>query len=301
MYQRITKKSFDKYIERLNHQKRLTKNQYAWEYEKYKLNNRLAAAEKRGFVFREDIIPTRPAKVTAKAIEQLAKIKGDVALFAASDYAEANKLSVRAVKKLYDTFVAKGKADLTSTAEGEAVIINTVNVPASEPKTQEIPPQDVTQPNVISDDFSEPESPRDYAKEYYGNDDERTWAGDDAIEDVDYTILTNAEDLIQGADIRNDDDRKLFGENERIKRDAKDTAWKLINDAMMQYGRKTVAKRMNESSEDVLQVVEAILHWYYIGHAEMTEERTDARLHLLAEILYDGDISASLLEDFGEG
>ena len=54
-----------------------TANQIAYEKELKKLKNRVKTAEKAGYVFPENFIPTPPTKVYKKDIQQLSKLKGD--------------------------------------------------------------------------------------------------------------------------------------------------------------------------------------------------------------------------------
>lgn len=55
-----------------------TANQIAYEKELKKLKNRVKAAEKAGYVFPENFIPTLPTKVYKKDIQQLSKLKGNI-------------------------------------------------------------------------------------------------------------------------------------------------------------------------------------------------------------------------------
>ena len=55
-----------------------TANQIAYEKELKKLKNRVKTAEKAGYVFPENFIPTLPTRVYKKDIQQLSKLKGDI-------------------------------------------------------------------------------------------------------------------------------------------------------------------------------------------------------------------------------
>lgn len=55
-----------------------TANQIAYEKELKKLKNRVKTAEKAGYVFPENFIPTPPTKVYKKDIQQLSKLKGNI-------------------------------------------------------------------------------------------------------------------------------------------------------------------------------------------------------------------------------
>lgn len=74
MYKRERRQHFEQRLREMNAEKRLTENQKEWEEEAYKLNNRLANAEKRGYRFEDDIIPKRPSRVTRSDIEHLKNI-----------------------------------------------------------------------------------------------------------------------------------------------------------------------------------------------------------------------------------
>ena len=100
MYHRISKKTFEKRLAQLNKEKKLTKNQKEWEYQAYLLNNRLAAAEKRGFVFSGDVIPERPDIVRKKDIQQLKAIKGNKVFFDTADYVKATNFTGKALRDM---------------------------------------------------------------------------------------------------------------------------------------------------------------------------------------------------------
>lgn len=104
MYKRETKKQFEKRMVKELSGKRLTKNQALWELEAHKLRNRLAQAEKHGFVFHEDIVGTRPEKVFIRDIERLRSIKGNKGFLKAGgdvslDRVTSGAVSIRSSKR----------------------------------------------------------------------------------------------------------------------------------------------------------------------------------------------------------
>lgn len=56
--------------------KRLTPNQKAWEKEITRIERFMKKASKRGYVFNEDIIPVRPARITKKQLSALKSMRG---------------------------------------------------------------------------------------------------------------------------------------------------------------------------------------------------------------------------------
>ena len=307
MYHRISRKTFDRYIERLSKEQKLTKNQVKWEYEAYLLNNRLAAAEKRGYVFDENAIPQRPARVTQKALNSLQKIKGDVALFDIAEYVNVENISKRALDKLAKKYGDNGIASLTQTEQGEIVVVNTKNAPEKVPKeapvetpTVETVPSspEETEPSYPEEPEPEPIEYNDPSEDYYADTD-RVSAGDDVMPDVDYSILDNIQTTLFGADYVNDDNPKLFGSNKEIKDEAVAQARSYIYGALAEYGREEVASRLQNSAENVTELVIAICHWFYLNNASKTEANTSSRLHILSEILFANDVSKSMQYDFG--
>ena len=298
MYHRISKKTFDRYIQRLNQEHRLTKNQVQWEYERYLLNNRLAAAEKRGYVFSEDVLPQRPTRVTAKSLDALKKVKGDVALFDLADFVKVEKLSNKAIDKIIKAYGEKGEAAFGELTSGEPVIGKPEKLKTEEPSPLPVEPKEALPdiPEDVIDDtgWEEPYDPKDF----YPEDD--IWEPTEPIDDIDYTILENILEQIGAAEYENDSDAKLFGENKRIKENAVSLAGKLIRDAISELGKRTVAERLQNAAVDANELVTAILHYYYIGKSELTQERTSSRLHVLSEILYANDTARSMADDFLE-
>lgn len=299
MYHRISRKTFDRYIERLSKEQKLTKNQVKWEYEAYLLNNRLAAAEKRGYVFDENAIPQRPTRVTQKALDSLQKIKGDVALFDIAEYVNVENINKRTLDKLAKKYGDNGIASLTQLEQGEIALVNTKNAPEKVPK--EVPvetPTVETEPSYIEEPEPEPIENYDPSEDYYDGTD-RVSAGDEPMQEVDYAILDNIETTLFGADYVNDDNKKLFGYNKEIKDEAVAQARSYLNGALGEYGREEVAKRLQNSAEDVTELVIAICHWFYLNNANKTETNTSSRLHILSEILFANDVSKSMQYDFG--
>lgn len=56
--------------------KRLTPNQKAWEKEIARIERFMKKASRRGYVFNEDIIPARPARITKKRLSALKSMRG---------------------------------------------------------------------------------------------------------------------------------------------------------------------------------------------------------------------------------
>lgn len=112
LFKRESKSHFEKRLQNLNQIKRLTKRQKEWLQAEYKLHNRLAAAEKRGFAFNEDELLMQgrtldasgmshipmPKRVTKKDIEALNSIKGTKALLEISDYVSLESVTSGKVK-----------------------------------------------------------------------------------------------------------------------------------------------------------------------------------------------------------
>ena len=75
MFKRLTRKQFARIIEPFAQQR--TKNEKIWYDELYKLNNRIANAQKKGYQFTaENVIPKTPSRITQKAIDYLTSIRG---------------------------------------------------------------------------------------------------------------------------------------------------------------------------------------------------------------------------------
>lgn len=120
LFKRESKSHFEKRLQNLNQIKKLTKRQKEWLQAEYKLHNRLAAAEKRGFVLNEEELLMQgrtldasgmshipmPKRVTKKDIEALNSLKGTKALLEISDYVSldavtSGKIKLPKTSKLY--------------------------------------------------------------------------------------------------------------------------------------------------------------------------------------------------------
>ena len=65
--------------------KNITPNQQEWEKELKRLNQLIKRAEKRGYIFDENIIPKTPKRITKKKLSEIKEIKAD-ALYNTAKY-----------------------------------------------------------------------------------------------------------------------------------------------------------------------------------------------------------------------
>ena len=314
MYKRISKKSFERQLAQKNKEKKLTKNQKEWEYQAYLLNNRLAAAEKRGFVFSGNEIPQRPQTVRAKDIQSLKNIRGDKKIFKISEYVEVSKATESTIKNVVATYKpVYGNLNNSSVIapQGSEVLVvleKNAEIEAQRLREEQIEIERRRQEETwrgLSNtvDYEDDEYDEDYEeyeqpdKAYYRRNQDRQYE-----EELDVSkgmsILSNVRNEISLQETKNSADDKLYGRNADIKQDAGYEAWRMVEGAISEYGETEVALRLQNASEDVNKLVEYILYAYYQHDPSRTETRTNARVNSLRDILFGDDVTAKMKYDF---
>lgn len=307
MFKRLTRKQFSKIIGEFAEQK--TKNEKIWYDELYKLNNRIANAQKKGYTFTaQNVIPKTPSRITQKAIEYIKSIRG-VKLYSKADnpinpnvsdteqYRVAKELAKN--EKPYNpkskdetqaivTELGKQKeetGELTYTRDIEKPSQSTVSV---EPIIEGYD----TDTEIETGTKTEPE----YDKEYYKRDKEREYDEIQAVEQYDI-ILNTIFDEIGAFEYRIDNVKLFNDENLKIKTEAQRLVWEMLNGAINEYGRQEIARRLNDEGKVVTDLIKYILYQVYYD-PNKTSDRTNQAYDRLRDILFKDDVTTKLKYDF---
>lgn len=122
----------------------------------------------------------------------------------------------------------------------------------------------------------------------------------DAIADEGYTILHNIYSVLESAPYINGSDTHLSGNNAEIKESAIDECYRIIQSAINTYGERNVVMKLAENGEVVTKTVEKICYLYYEFDSTRTEMMTRNSLNEFREMLFAGDYSAQLMQEFEE-
>ena len=276
MYKRQSKKSFERQIQKLNAEKRLTKRQKEWEYQRYLLQNRLAAAEKKGAVFAEDIIPEKPKRITQKSIEELKQIRG-------------KKITARAIAIL----------------EKEPEKIRKKNVVDDEPidvwfdyqpVEADYPQEEIEYPEINYTDTTDVETTPQ--ETYYKENPEREYEPE-VIADEGYNIIQNIWHEIGIQDYKLDQD--VHPDILAVKYEGASQLAAYLQGAIDTYGEDVVARILQTKGSTVINTaIERVLYLLYKNSVDRTQTITDYGLAEIRDILFSNDTTASLRYDFND-
>lgn len=274
MYKRESKAHFNRRIQNLNNEKRLTKNQRLWEEEAYKLNNRLASAEKRGFNFADDLIPERPKVVRKKDIDYLKSIRGNAEYVKKSTSFTENAISVPEKERL-------AKHGL------EEQIIEK-EVPAETVITYDITPDELEETSTSS---------YDYQQQYYENDIERDY--DNELPPTEgYTVIENIRQMLGRQSYEIESNKWATDENLRIKYDAAQRIFDALNTAISELGEDAVARGIQEKgAEEVNKAAEIALFAMYRDEV-YTQRITLDNMNPVIDAFFASDPSSKMSWDF---
>ena len=337
MYKRETPNQFKRRLRQMNAEKRLTKNQLLWEEEARKLRNRLAAAEKKGYGFAEDLVPKRPSVVRKKDIEALRKIKGE-RITSQTSYIDYAKLQSGAIKK--NPFSTYSDVYVGYDVNKEPIITPFKDVA---PTAVSIPVERLEEA-LQHDAFDDPMQylewryPRDYDPfysddtvvddtgayfiDYYDTDDENLRNEntednetldpqeryyqenperelDNAINvDIGEAVIENAYSLIETQAVEIDT-WSVSNNIKEIKRDAGSRLKSLLDGAISVFGRRTVAYNLqNYGAETFTQYVERALFYVAAYSDSATDTVTNAALNDIRDILFRDDPGMAASYDF---
>ena len=274
MYKRESKAHFNRRIQNLNSEKRLTKNQRLWEEEAYKLNNRLASAEKRGFNFADDLIPERPSVVRKKDIEYLKSIRGN------AEYVK-NSLSFS------ETAISDAEKERLVKRGLEEQIIEK-EVPAETVTTYDISPDEVEETSTSS---------YDYQQQYYENDIERDY--DNELPPTEgYTVIENIRQMLGRQSYEIESSKWATDENLRIKYDAAQRIFDALNTAISELGEDAVARGIQEKgAEEVNKAAEIALFAMYRDEV-YTQRITLDNMNPVIDAFFASDPARKMSLDF---
>lgn len=284
MYKRESKAHFNRRIQNLNNEKRLTKNQRLWEEEAYKLNNRLASAEKRGFNFADDLIPERPKVVRKKDIDYLKSIRGNAEYVKKSTTFTENAISGTEKERL----IKKGY--------GEEILAKEVQT-APEPYESEYPERsDYDTPAEEYEDTYEPE-PFNPQKDYYDNDTERNY--DNELPPTEgYTVIENIRQMFGRQSYEIESNKWATDENLRIKYDAAQRIFDALSTAISILGEDGVARGIQTvGAKAVNDAAEIALFLMYRDEA-YTENMTIKNIDIVIDAFFAADPSSKMSWDF---
>lgn len=331
MYHRISKKTFERRLAQLNKEKKLTKNQKEWEYQAYLLNNRLAAAEKRGFVFSGDVIPERPDIVRKKDIQQLKAIKGNKVFFDTADYVKATNFTGKALRdmtkgnEIVYGYINNASVIAIAGSQGNELIDRNEalererayeewQAELEEQRAREYERELQAERERLQDleesQYSYREFDASYDDEYYDDSeyeepDQRYYRQNPEMqynntEDVSAgkIILENIRNELGVQDFKLSANQYCWGNNYDIKMEAGLELSQMINGAITEYGEEEVCLRLQSSAKDVNRLVEEILYAFYMREPGVTEGRTNERMNIMRDILFADDIKSRMKYDF---
>lgn len=274
MYKRESKAHFNRRIQKLNNEKRLTKNQKLWEEEAYKLNNRLASAEKRGFRFADDLIPERPKVVRKKDIDYLKSIRGN---------AEYVKNSI----SFSETTISDAEKERLAKHGLEEQIIEK-EVPAETVITYDIAPDELEETSTSS---------YDYQQHYYENDIERDY--DNELPPTEgYTVIENIRQMLGRQSYEIESSKWATDRNLSIKYDAAQRIFDALNTAISILGEDGVARGIQTvGAKAVNDAADIALFLMYRDEA-YTEMRTVKNLDIVIDAFFAADPSSKMSWDF---
>lgn len=252
MYKRISKKTFERNIAKINEEKKLTKRQKEWELEAYRLNNRLAAAEKSGVQFSYDIVGERPKRVTKKDIERLKSIRG-------------KKIKQYAVFIPTKEEPKKELPEEPLLPEEPAIQEPEIELPVEQPEETE----EYSGESDYYDDWYDPEGNLveegqvilDNLYRELGVQEDKLWAQDGMTADiVDYKVNEAAKQLLE-----------------------------YVEGAMQEYGKREVLIKMALHAQAFSKGVEIVMYAFYRDDVEKTQRVTNDGMSQVASILFAND------------
>lgn len=290
MYKRESRQHFDKRMREMNAEKRLSYNQKEWEEEAYKLNNRLANAEKRGYRFEDNIIPDRPSRVTKSDIEYLKHINRHILKDYATSYdydiSEDTTEDVHSEPEPYDyNYPDVDDNDMSD-----------YNYEDDEEDDEE---QDSLWVNSDDDDEygdtyeSEPYNPQD---DYYKNTD-RDYDNDFPPTEG-YTVIENIRQMLGRQSYEIESSKWATDENLRIKYDAAAKIFDALNTAIHELGEDAVARGIQEKgAQEINKAAEIALFVMYRDDV-YTQRITLDNLNPVIDAFFAVDPSSKMKWDF---
>lgn len=309
MFKRLTRKQFARIIEPFAQQR--TKNEKIWYDELYKLNNRIANAQKKGYQFTaENVIPKTPSRITQKAIDYLTSIRG-TKLYSKADnpinpiVSDAEQYRVaKELAKNEKPYEAKAKD------ESQAIVSSLGKQKEDNTKTPaytrdiEKPSESTVSVEPVISDYDVDNEPvqdtitgdTDYDKEFYDRNKEYQAEFDEPIQQY-RQILDNIYDELGAFEYRIQDVPMYHDENALAKSEAALSISKMLNGAIAEYGEQEVARRLNDAGKEVSDLVERALYYVY-KNVNRTSEITNTAINRIRDILFEDDAEAKMKYDF---
>lgn len=309
MFKRLSERQFDKIVSPLTSAKRQTVNEKEWYRQIRLLNNRIAAAQKKGYTFSFDVIPSKPPRVTQKAIQNLASLKG-AKLYARAENPINASVSEKEQNKVEKELVKQGKEKPVST-RGDSTLAVALSTQKAENLEEPTYSRDIDQPSestvtvepTVSDYEADNEpvddtttGTTDYGKDFYDRNKEYEAEYDEVIDQY-RVILDNIFDELGAFEYKIESLPMYHNENFALKTDAALSISKMLNGAIEEYGEQEVARRLNEAGKEVSDIIDRALYYVY-KNVGRTDELTNASLNRFRDILFKDDAEAKMKYDF---
>ena len=315
MFKRLSENQFKKIVTPLTNAKRQTRNEKEWYNQLRLLNNRIVNAQKKGYSFSPDAIPVKPSRITQKSLQYLSSLKG-VKLYATAINPINASVSERERKRVEKELEKKDKEKPVDN-KGD----NTLGVALGTQKedypevsyTSKIDASDITdktstqeQPEVTTVEKTEEEKPTStteeftsYDLEYYERNPDRQY--EDILEvDEGMTVIKGIYDELGVATEKISAELERYGKiNIEIKNEARDKVERMLTMAIQEYGYTEVARRIQNSSESVDEIIKYILYAIYID-VDRTKQATDEGIYKFSRILAGGDVNKQMEYDFSD-
>lgn len=308
MFKRLSERQFNKIVTPLTNAKRQTVNEKEWYRQIRLLNNRIATAQKKGYTFSFDVIPPKPSRITQKAIQNVASLKG-VKLYARAENPINASVSEKERNNVEKELVKQGKEKPVS-RKGD----NTLGIALGTQK-EEYPQisytRDIEQPSestvAVEPTVYEHEGDNepvddtttgtiDYGKDFYDRNKQYEAEFDEAIDQY-MVILDNILDELGAFEYKIESVPMYHNENLSLKTDAALSISKMLNGAIEEYGEQEVARRLNEAGKEVSDIIDKALYYVY-KNVGRTDELTNASLNRFRDILFKDDAEAKMKYDF---
>lgn len=275
MYKRENRQHFDKRLREMDAEKRLTDNQREWEEEAYKLNNRLAYAEKRGYRFEDDIIPERPSRVTRADIEHLKNINRH----RLEDYATSYEYE--------DDYTDEIEEDISEPEPYEPTYPESSDYDTSD---------DMYDDEDEDEDNYEPE-PYNPQEDYYNNDHDRDYDNDFPPTEG-HTVIENIRDMLGRQSYIIESDKWSTTENLRIKYDAATKISLALRVAIEELGEDNVARGIQTVGAKVVNDAADIALFLMYRDEAYTENMTIKNLDIVIDAFFAADPSKKMSYDY---
>ena len=290
MYKRERRQHFDERIRQMNAEKRLTDNQKEWEEEAYKLNNRLADAEKRGYRFEDNIIPDRPSRVTKSDIEYLKQIN-------------RHKFKDYATSIDYDNEEDIQENDYSEPEPEDYSYQDTDEYNDDEYDYDNDEEDDEEQDDSWWDNYDEDNYSDDYESERYNPQDDY-YKNTDRDYDNDfpptegYTVIENIRQMFGRQTYVIEADKWSTSENLRIKYDAASKISLALRVAVEELGEDAVARGIQSVGAKVVNDAADVALFLMYRDETYTERRTSAAIETVINAFFAADPSKKMTYDY---